>query len=129
MAEPMSELYCFPHYTGSHVNVPQKSSLRKAVGSNSIDYFPGWNSREPISAAINGIDFDERFILILRSIGDFSYDELAEISGLSKRDVRTKIARAREELQSRLAELSGQKQNELRTKKSQSSGPELISGR
>lgn len=97
--------------------------------TNAIGISHNLNGLKPIAAAINAIDFDGRSILILRSLGDFTYDELAAISGLSKRDVRSKIANAREEIQLRLAESSDQKQNEFKAKRSKSPGPKLTSGR
>ena len=85
--------------------------------------------QEPISAAINAMDFERRSMLIFRSLGDFSYDELAQISGLSKRDVSMRISQAREELHKRLSKANDIEKNEFEPKESQPGRLKLFPGR
>ncbi|MDL5045334.1 sigma-70 family RNA polymerase sigma factor [Oscillatoria amoena NRMC-F 0135] len=55
---------------------------------------------DEITRAIGQLDPDHREALILREIQEFSYEEIAEATGLNPGTVKSRISRAREELRS-----------------------------
>jgi RNA polymerase sigma-70 factor (ECF subfamily) len=55
-----------------------------------------------VQEALNQLDPEERKILILKELEDRSYDDIAEILGIPKGTVRSRLFRARESLRERL---------------------------
>jgi RNA polymerase sigma-70 factor (ECF subfamily) len=55
-----------------------------------------------IRKAVNGLSGDKKTVVVLRDIEGMAYDEIARITGLSMGTVKSKLARARDELQQRL---------------------------
>lgn len=57
-----------------------------------------------VSACMDRLDAPHREILVLRNLQNLSYDEIARRLGINPGTVKSRIARARERLRSRLAE-------------------------
>jgi RNA polymerase sigma-70 factor (ECF subfamily) len=55
-----------------------------------------------IQEAINGLSPEQKEVVTLRDIEGFSYDEVAEITGFNLGTVKSRLARARQELRKKL---------------------------
>ncbi len=60
-----------------------------------------------LSAALQKVSPDHREILLLREVEGMEYDEIAEVLGCQRGTVKSRLARAREQLRLRLIELGG----------------------
>jgi RNA polymerase sigma-70 factor (ECF subfamily) len=60
---------------------------------------------QQIQKAVNGLSGDKKAVVLLRDIEGLAYDEIARITGLSLGTVKSKIARARMELQLQLKDM------------------------
>jgi RNA polymerase sigma-70 factor (ECF subfamily) len=60
---------------------------------------------QQIQKAVNGLSGDKKTVVVLRDIEVMAYDEIARITGLAVGTVKSKLARARAELQQRLKHL------------------------
>jgi RNA polymerase sigma-70 factor, ECF subfamily len=60
---------------------------------------------QQIKKAVNGLSGDKKAVVVLRDIEGLSYDEIARITGLAIGTIKSKLARARAELQQRLMHL------------------------
>jgi RNA polymerase sigma-70 factor, ECF subfamily len=61
--------------------------------------------RQQIQKAVNGLSGDKKTVVVLRDIEGLAYDEISRITGLSLGTVKSKIARARDELQQKLKDI------------------------
>jgi RNA polymerase sigma-70 factor (ECF subfamily) len=55
-----------------------------------------------LQAAINSLSYDHRTVIVLRHIEDLSYEEICGITGYNLGTLKSKLARARMELQKKL---------------------------
>ena len=72
-----------------------------------IDPFRNVRSRElgrKIFEAVDGLTPDHRAVILLREIDGLSYEEIAEILGISVGTVKSRIARARDSLREKMGE-------------------------
>jgi RNA polymerase sigma-70 factor, ECF subfamily len=60
---------------------------------------------QQIQKAVNGLSGDKKTVVLLRDIEGLAYDEIARITGLAIGTVKSKIARARMELQLQLKDM------------------------
>ncbi|MCB0975298.1 MAG: sigma-70 family RNA polymerase sigma factor [Actinobacteria bacterium] len=81
----------------------------KAV--DSVGHTPGpaeiAASNDRIDHILSGLSPEHRAVLILREVGDMTYDDIAETLGISPGTVRSRLARARRSAARKLSELDG----------------------
>lgn len=67
-----------------------------------------------VQAAINGLSHDHRTVIVLRHVQELSYEEIAAITGYNLGTLKSKLARARQELQRRLEGVYGENRDGMR---------------
>jgi RNA polymerase sigma-70 factor, ECF subfamily len=79
-------------------NEPQQFGSGRPLAVQPIEeYLDGYLS-EPVSKALSELTAEQRQIVLLADIDDFSYQEIGEIVGCSVGTVRSRLHRAREQL-------------------------------
>lgn len=79
-------------------NEPQQFGSARPLAVQPIEeYIDGYLS-EPVSKALSELTAEQRQIVLLADIDDFSYQEIAEIVGCSVGTVRSRLHRARGQL-------------------------------
>jgi RNA polymerase sigma factor (sigma-70 family) len=90
-------------------NAPQEFGGSRPLAVNPIDEFVDRQFGEPLSKALAELSPDQRQVVILADIEEYSYQEIAEIMGCSIGTVRSRLHRARALLR-RLVERAQQRQ-------------------
>jgi RNA polymerase sigma factor (sigma-70 family) len=63
---------------------------------------PAWEDRLAVQSAVRELPEEQREAILLREFHGFCYDEIAELQGVPVGTVRSRLARAREQLRDRL---------------------------
>jgi len=90
-------------------NAPQEFGGQRPLATNPIDDYVDRQLGEPLSKALAGLSTEQRQVVILADIEEYSYQEIAEIMGCSIGTVRSRLHRARALLR-RLVERAQQQQ-------------------
>ena len=76
-------------------NAPQEFGGQRPLATNPIDDYVDRQIGEPLSRALADLSPDQRQVVILADIEEYSYQEIAEIMGCSIGTVRSRLHRAR----------------------------------
>ncbi len=76
-------------------NAPQEFGGHRPLATNPIDEYVDRQIGEPVSRALGELSPDQRQVVILADIEEYSYQEIAEIMGCSIGTVRSRLHRAR----------------------------------
>lgn len=90
-------------------NAPQEFAGERPLAVNPIDDYVDRQLGEPLSRALAALSTEQRQVVILADIEEYSYQEIAEIVGCSIGTVRSRLHRARALLR-RLVERAQQQQ-------------------
>ena len=90
-------------------NAPQEFGGQRPLAVNPIDEYVDRQFGEPLSKALAELSPDQRQVVVLADIEEYSYQEIAEIMGCSIGTVRSRLHRARALLR-RLVERAQQQQ-------------------
>ena len=90
-------------------NAPQEFSGQRPLAVTPIDDYVERQIGEPLSKALALLSPDQRQVLVLADVEEYSYQEIAEIMGCSIGTVRSRLHRARALLR-RLVERAQQQQ-------------------
>jgi RNA polymerase sigma-70 factor (ECF subfamily) len=101
------------------LNAAQREARQVSVEDEAFDAMPHPAQDDPaesaerretraaIWAALGGLSREHRVLIVLRHIDELSYQEIAEATGLPMGTVKSRIARARRQLQASLRDESG----------------------
>jgi RNA polymerase sigma-70 factor (ECF subfamily) len=92
-------------------NAPQEFGGQRPLAVTPIDDYVDRQLGEPLSKALAQLSTEQRQVLVLADIEEYSYQEIAEIMGCSIGTVRSRLHRARALLR-RLVERAQQQQQE-----------------
>ncbi|PZR58452.1 MAG: RNA polymerase sigma factor SigE [Candidatus Meridianibacter frigidus] len=76
-------------------NAPQEFGGERPLAVNPIDEYVEGQLSEPLSRSLGMLSPDQRQVVILADIEEYSYQEIAEIMGCSIGTVRSRLHRAR----------------------------------
>jgi RNA polymerase sigma-70 factor (ECF subfamily) len=76
-------------------NAPQEFGGQRPLAVTPIDDYVERQLGEPLSRALAGLSIDQRQVILLADIEEYSYQEIAEIMGCSIGTVRSRLHRAR----------------------------------
>ncbi len=79
-------------------NAPQEFGGERPLAEEPIERYVEEQLSEPVARALDALSPDQRNVLILADIEDYSYQEIAEIVGCSIGTVRSRLHRARHQL-------------------------------
>jgi RNA polymerase sigma factor (sigma-70 family) len=79
-------------------NAPQQFAGQRPLATAPIDDYVEGQLSEPVSKALGGLSPEQRQVVILADIEDYSYQEIADIAGCSIGTVRSRLHRARAQL-------------------------------
>ncbi|MGR4064230.1 MAG: sigma-70 family RNA polymerase sigma factor [Vulcanimicrobiaceae bacterium] len=79
-------------------NAPQAFGGSRPLAVEPIDDYVESQLSEPVSKALAALSPDQRQVVVLADIEEFSYQEIAEIAGCSIGTVRSRLHRARHQL-------------------------------
>jgi len=79
-------------------NAPQAFGGHRPLAVEPIDEYVESQLSEPVSKALDALSPDQRNVVVLADIEEYSYQEIAEIIGCSIGTVRSRLHRAREQL-------------------------------
>ena len=85
-------------------NEPQEFAGRRPLAVAPIDEYVEGQLSEPLSRALGQLSIEQRKVVILADLEDYSYQEIAEIVGCSIGTVRSRLHRARALLRRLLTE-------------------------
>ncbi|MBI3117698.1 MAG: sigma-70 family RNA polymerase sigma factor, partial [Candidatus Hydrogenedentes bacterium] len=93
---------------GRHQTLPLDEQVRAPSGDN-----PGHKARLEeietlLKAGLDSLSAEHREVLVLRELQGLDYESIAQVVRCRKGTVKSRIARAREQLRLRLLELGGQ---------------------
>jgi len=91
-------------------NAPQEFGGQRPLATNPIDDYVDRQLSEPLSKALAGMSIEQRQVVILADIEEYSYQEIAEIMGCSIGTVRSRLHRARALLRRLVERAQQQKQ-------------------
>jgi RNA polymerase sigma-70 factor (ECF subfamily) len=63
--------------------------------------------REALRHGLNRLPFDQRTVIVLRDVEGLTYEEIAQVTGIKLGTVKSRIARAREQLRDYLRDFRG----------------------
>ncbi|MDQ2908251.1 MAG: sigma-70 family RNA polymerase sigma factor [Candidatus Eremiobacteraeota bacterium] len=76
-------------------NAPQEFGGQRPLAVTPIDDYVERQIGEPLSRALSGLSPDQRQVVLLADIEEYSYQEIADIMGCSIGTVRSRLHRAR----------------------------------
>jgi RNA polymerase sigma-70 factor (ECF subfamily) len=76
-------------------NAPQKFAGERPLAVTPIDDYVEEQLSEPIARSLDQLSSDQRQVIVLADIEEYSYQEIAEIMGCSIGTVRSRLHRAR----------------------------------
>lgn len=79
-------------------NAPQEFGGGRPLAIEPIDDYVDQQMSEPVEKALEALTPDQRAVLVLADIEEYSYQEIAEIVGCSIGTVRSRLHRARNQL-------------------------------
>jgi RNA polymerase sigma factor (sigma-70 family) len=79
-------------------NAPQAFGGSRPLAVEPIDEYVERQMSEPVAKALEALTPDQRAVLVLADIEEYSYQEIAEIVGCSIGTVRSRLHRARNQL-------------------------------
>jgi len=79
-------------------NAPQEFGGGRPLAVEPIDEYVEQQMSEPVSKALEALSPDQRAVVVLADIEEYSYQEIAEIVGCSIGTVRSRLHRARSQL-------------------------------
>lgn len=79
-------------------NAPQEFAGHRPLAVEPIDEYVEGQLSEPVSKALDALSLDQRQVVVLADIEEYSYQEIAEIVGCSIGTVRSRLHRARQQL-------------------------------
>jgi RNA polymerase sigma-70 factor (ECF subfamily) len=79
-------------------NAPQAFGGQRPLAVTPIDEYVDRQLSEPVSKALKALSPDQRQVVILADLEEYSYQEIAEIAGCSIGTVRSRLHRARHQL-------------------------------
>ena len=79
-------------------NAPQEFGGERPLAVEAADEFVERQLSEPVSKALGALSQDQRQVIVLADIEEYSYQEIAEIVGCSIGTVRSRLHRARHQL-------------------------------
>jgi len=79
-------------------NAPQAFGGQRPLAVTPIDEYVDRQLSEPISKALQALSVDQRQVVILADLEEYSYQEIADIVGCSIGTVRSRLHRARSQL-------------------------------
>ncbi len=79
-------------------NAPQDFGGGRPLAIEPIDDYVEQQMSEPVAKALDALTPDQRAVLVLADIEEYSYQEIAEIVGCSIGTVRSRLHRARNQL-------------------------------
>jgi RNA polymerase sigma-70 factor (ECF subfamily) len=79
-------------------NAPQEFGGGRPLAVEPIDEYVEQQMSEPVAKALDALTPDQRAVLVLADIEEYSYQEIAEIVGCSIGTVRSRLHRARNQL-------------------------------
>ncbi|HUY41144.1 MAG TPA: sigma-70 family RNA polymerase sigma factor [Candidatus Dormibacteraeota bacterium] len=87
-------------------NAPQAFGGSRPLAVEPIDEYVERQMSEPVAKALEALTPDQRAVLVLADIEEYSYQEIAEIVGCSIGTVRSRLHRARNQLRRLVTEHS-----------------------
>ncbi len=87
-------------------NAPQAFGGSRPLAVEPIDEYVERQMSEPVAKALEALTPDQRAVLVLADIEEYSYQEIAEIVGCSIGTVRSRLHRARNQLRRLITEHS-----------------------
>lgn len=87
-------------------NAPQDFGGERPLAVEPIDEYVEQQMSENVSKALDALTPDQRAVLVLADIEEYSYQEIAEIVGCSIGTVRSRLHRARNQLRKLVTEHS-----------------------
>ncbi len=87
-------------------NAPQAFGGSRPLAVEPIDEYVEGQMSEPVAKALDALTPDQRAVLVLADIEEYSYQEIAEIVGCSIGTVRSRLHRARHQLRRLITEHS-----------------------
>ncbi|MHB8433964.1 MAG: sigma-70 family RNA polymerase sigma factor [Candidatus Tyrphobacter sp.] len=87
-------------------NAPQAFGGSRPLAVEPIDEYLERQMSEPVAKALEALTPDQRAVLVLADIEEYSYQEIAEIVGCSIGTVRSRLHRARNQLRRLITEHS-----------------------
>ncbi|GAC1498360.1 MAG: sigma-70 family RNA polymerase sigma factor [Vulcanimicrobiaceae bacterium] len=93
-------------------NAPQEFAGERPLAVDPIDEYVEGQLSEPLSRSLELLSPDQRQVVILADIEEYSYQEIAEIMGCSIGTVRSRLHRARALLRRLLQKQQQQKQHQ-----------------
>jgi RNA polymerase sigma-70 factor (ECF subfamily) len=87
-------------------NAPQAYGGARPLAVEPIDEYVEGQLGETVSKALAALPYDQRQVVILADIEEYSYQEIAEIVGCSIGTVRSRLHRARHQLRRKIEHLS-----------------------
>lgn len=79
-------------------NEPQAFGGQRPLAVEPVDAYIDRQLSEPVSRALQALSLDQRHVIILADLEEYSYQEIAEIVGCSIGTVRSRLHRARLQL-------------------------------
>jgi RNA polymerase sigma-70 factor (ECF subfamily) len=79
-------------------NAPQQFKGARPLATEPIEELVDRQLSEPMSKALAGLSLEQRQVLILADVEEYSYQEIADIVGCSIGTVRSRLHRARHQL-------------------------------
>ncbi len=87
-------------------NAPQEFGGARPLAVQPIDDYVEGQMSEPVAKALDALAPDQRAVVVLADIEEYSYQEIAEIVGCSIGTVRSRLHRARNQLRKLVLEHS-----------------------
>lgn len=87
-------------------NAPQDYAGERPLAVEPIEEYVEQQMSEPVAKALDALTADQRAVLVLADIEEYSYQEIAEIVGCSIGTVRSRLHRARNQLRKLVIEHS-----------------------
>ncbi len=85
-------------------NAPQEYGGDRPLAVHPIEEYVEAQMSEPVAKALEALTPDQRAVLVLADIEEYSYQEIAEIVGCSIGTVRSRLHRARNQLRRLVSE-------------------------
>lgn len=89
-------------------NAPQEFGGERPLAEEPIERYVEEQLSEPVARALDALSPDQRNVLVLADIEDYSYQEIAEIVGCSIGTVRSRLHRARHQLRAHVERIRHQ---------------------
>ncbi len=94
-------------------NAPQEFGGERPLAEEPIERYVEEQLSEPVARALDALSPDQRNVLILADIEDYSYQEIAEIVGCSIGTVRSRLHRARHQLRAHVERFRTQTESSI----------------